>query len=94
MSDKALKLAKSSYYINPEMIRFLVIENLTLKVLLAEKGIFTPEEFKKAHESAAETVNAKVDAQLQEWMKVNSDMVAEIEMAMAKTHPDAADVSA
>ena len=63
------KLAADSYYMNPDMIKFLLIENLTLKTLLHEKGLITPEEFKECREKAASILEHKAQEQLGAHLK-------------------------
>lgn len=59
----------SAYFLNPEMIRFLLIENLALKTLLHEKGIVDPQEFKTSQQKSESILDQKVRAQLQNWIK-------------------------
>ena len=63
------KIAMDSYYMNPDMIKFLLVENLTLKTLLHEKGLVTPEEFKKLRENAARILQQKSEEQLGVYLK-------------------------
>jgi len=71
MSDTE-KLIKDSYYINSNMIEFLIIENLALKSLLHEKGIVDPEEYKKHQTQAAQLVERRVSEQIEQCKKNNS----------------------
>lgn len=65
------KLVKDSYYMNSNMIEFLIIENLALKSLLHEKGLINPEEYKKHQSQAAQLVEKRVNDQIEEWKKNN-----------------------
>jgi hypothetical protein len=65
------KIAKDAYYINAEIIRFLMIENLALKALLHDKGIISPEDYKKRQKDATEMVDLKVNNQIEEWKRSN-----------------------
>jgi len=47
-------IALEALYMKPEMIQFLLVENLALKTLLHDKQIISPEEFKRYKEKAAE----------------------------------------
>lgn len=66
------KLVKDSYYINSNMIEFLIIENLALKSLLHEKGIVNPEEYKTHQIQAAQLVENRVNEQIEQYKKNNS----------------------
>lgn len=68
--DDICKVASDSYYINADMIKFLLIENLSLKSLLHDKGICTPDEFKEYHKQAAETLEVKANKQMIEHLKI------------------------
>lgn len=67
--DDIYKVASDSYYMKPDMIKFLLIENLTLKMLLHEKGLITPEEFGKANRQAEEILEEKAKHQMTEHLK-------------------------
>jgi hypothetical protein len=71
MSEEIDKLAKESYYLNPEIIRFLLIENLALKALLHDKGMIDPEEYKKRQQYASQIVDEKVASQIEAWKKAH-----------------------
>lgn len=58
--------ASLAYYLKPEMIRFLLIENLALKSLLHEKGIIDPEEYKKHQTKSADILDAKMISHLEQ----------------------------
>jgi hypothetical protein len=59
------QIALKTLYMKPEVVEFLLIENLALKTLLHEKGLFTPEEFKECQEKA----KARVQSQMEEVVK-------------------------
>lgn len=69
--DKAdiLKAASNAYYLNASMIKFLLVENLALKTLLHEKGLITPDEYKKYQEHAGAILSMKEEAQMLEYFK-------------------------
>lgn len=69
--DKAdiLKAASNAYYLNASMIKFLLVENLALKTLLHEKGLITPDEYKKYQEHAGAILAMKEEAQMLEYFK-------------------------
>ena len=67
--DNIYKVAADSYYMKPDMVKFLLIENLTLKTLLHEKGLITPEEFAEANKRAEEILEAKAKQQMTEHLK-------------------------
>lgn len=59
-----LQVVKDAYYLNSEVIRFLLAENLALKTLLHEKGLISPEEYKICRERADTILEAKARAQM------------------------------
>jgi hypothetical protein len=63
------KIAHEAYFLNPDMVKFLLIENLALKTLLHDKGLFTSEEYKEAQVKAAEILEARTKEQLKEHVK-------------------------
>ena len=69
--DKAdiLKAASNAYYLNASMIKFLLVENLALKTLLHEKGLITPDEYKKYQEHAGAILAMKEEAQMLEYFR-------------------------
>jgi uncharacterized HAD superfamily protein len=64
-----LKAASNAYYLNASMIKFLLVENLALKTLLHEKGLITPDEYKKYQEHAGAILAMKEEAQMLEYFK-------------------------
>jgi hypothetical protein len=71
MSEEIDKLAKESYYLNADIIRFLLIENLALKAVLHDRGLIDPEEYKKRQQDASQIVDEKVSSQIEEWKKAH-----------------------
>lgn len=59
-----LKAASNAYYVNASMIKFLLVENLALKTLLHEKGLITPDEYKKYQEHAGAILAMKEEGQM------------------------------
>ena len=68
-SEDLERLAIESYYINSDMIRFLLIENLALKNMLYKKGMFTVEELETSKKEAVEIFDKKVIGQIEELKK-------------------------
>ena len=66
------KIASESLYMNPEMIQFLLVENLALKTLLHEKGLIKPEEFKASQEKA----KAVVQSQMNKMVKTHLSQIS------------------
>jgi uncharacterized HAD superfamily protein len=64
-----LKAASNAYYMNPSVIKFLLVENLALKTLLHEKGLITPEEYKKFQEHAGAILGVKEEEQMMKYFK-------------------------
>lgn len=67
--EKLVKFIRDAYYLNPDMIRFLLVENLALKTLLHEKGLFTPEEYKEHQQKALVMLEQKSREQMAENLK-------------------------
>lgn len=67
--EKLVKFIRDAYYLNPDMVRFLLIENLALKTLLHEKGLFTPEEYKEHQQKAMVMLERKSREQMAENLK-------------------------
>ena len=68
-SEDLERLAIESYYINSDMIRFLLIENLALKNMLYKKGMFTVEELETSKKESVEIFDKKVIGQIEELKK-------------------------
>lgn len=81
MATSVEKVAKDQFFLQSEMVRFLVAENLAMKSLLHEKGVLTPEEFKAHKERAEVMLNAKVDKHVDEWKKAHPEVVSLFEQA-------------
>lgn len=60
------RIAEDKYYLSREMIRHLLIENLTLKTLLHEKGILSVEDFNQHKERAAKILDDRIKNHLEE----------------------------
>jgi transposase len=69
-------MVRETYLRQPEMVEFLLAENLALKSLLMEKGVLTPEEFKAHKEKAAAVLTGKVEAHVAAWKRTNPEMVS------------------
>ncbi len=67
--DDFYKVASDAYYLRPDMVKFLLIENLALKTLLHDKGLYTPEEFREYQQQAAETLESRAKQQMAEHLK-------------------------
>lgn len=67
--------ALDAYYLNPDMVKFLLIENLTMKTLLHDKGLITPEEHKACQERATVILNSKVSQQLRDWKQSQLEVI-------------------
>ena len=68
-SEDLERFAIESYYINSDMIRFLLIENLALKNMLYKKGMFTVEELETSKKESVEIFDKKVIGQIEELKK-------------------------
>ena len=68
-SEDLERFATESYYINSDMIRFLLIENLAFKNMLYKKGMFTVEELEKSKKESVEIFDKKVIGQIEELKK-------------------------
>lgn len=75
------KIARDHYFKQSDMVRYLLAENLALKMLLFDKGILSPEEFKKFQKNAEETLQLKVERHVEEWKKANQEMIRLMEDA-------------
>lgn len=75
------KIAKDHYFKQTEMVRYLLAENLAIKMFLYEKGILKPEEFKQYQKMAEETLQLKVEKHVEEWKKANHEMIRLMEEA-------------
>lgn len=64
-----LRKIQEGYYLNPEVIKFLLLENLTLKTLLHEKGLIALEEYKKCKEKCEIIFETKTGHQMAEQLK-------------------------
>lgn len=69
------KMARESYFKQPEMIEFLLAENLALKVILHEKGIINADDFKKYKIDAEKILKKKTEEHIENWKKMHPKMV-------------------
>ena len=67
--EKLMKMASSAYYLNSNMIKFLLIENLALKNLLHEKGLITVEEYQQSKKIADDILTSKEQEQILNYFK-------------------------
>lgn len=74
-NDKIDLIARNAYLKQPDMVLFLLTENLALKTLLAEKGVISPEEFKMHKESAVKILKGTIDSHIQQWKEANQETV-------------------
>lgn len=81
-------IASEGYYKKPQLVRFLLIENLAMKQILSEKGIITPEEFKQHTEQAAAILDAEVQRQLDDWKRKNPKEAVLLDILAGKTNAD------
>lgn len=76
--QEILKAAAYAYYISPEMVRFLLIENLALKTLLHDKGLIKLDEYKSYQDKAATILSLKEqDQMLEHFQKLLNRTTAE-----------------
>jgi hypothetical protein len=64
-----MELEKIAFYVNPDMIKFLLEENLALKLILYKKGIINPEEYSFFQKEAAKILNEKTSEKIDEIKK-------------------------
>ena len=71
MLDKKeiLEVVSEGYYLNPKMIKFLLVENLALKTMLHEKGLLDPEEYQVCQNKAAEILEQKAQSEILAYAK-------------------------
>lgn len=63
------QVAAEALYLQPDVIKFLLTENLALKTLLLEKGVLTLEDYKAHQKKAADIVENLMKAKLAEQLK-------------------------
>lgn len=80
MSDIDRKL-KEEYYLTPEMIRFLLADNLAMKQMLLSQGTFDVDSFNCFKEQAEKKLDAKVDAQLAKWKAEHPEILEAVKQA-------------
>lgn len=86
--DLAYKVALDIYFRKPEMVKFLMTDNLALKLLLREKGLITAEELEKAKKEAAAILEAEVRRQIDDWRTRNPQQSTLLNV-LATKNPDA-----
>lgn len=86
--DFAFKVASDTYYRKPEMVKFLMIDSLALKLLLREKGLITAEELEKAKREASVILETEVRRQIEEWRRRNPQQSTLLNV-LASKNPDA-----
>lgn len=79
MTDKISEIAERQYYQQPGMIKFLLAENLALKMLLHDKGLLDPKAFETYKKQAADTLQLKTDSFVETWKKDHPDVVQKLE---------------
>lgn len=73
--DKDLeKFARDAFYLNPDMIKFLLIENLALKLLLHKQGIVKPDEYAHFQKEAAEVLEKRTNERIEDIKKTDSNI--------------------
>ena len=88
--DEAVyKMASDGYFRRPEMVKFLMIDSLALKLLLREKGLITAEELEQSKKDAAKFLEIEVRRQIDEWRKQNPQEATLFNIIAAKRGSDA-----
>lgn len=81
MEQDLEKVARDIFYLNAEMIKFLLIENLALKLTLHNQGILNSEEFAKYKKDATEILEKQAFERIEEWKKLHphvSDVLSSV----------------
>jgi|694.fasta_scaffold08002_27 hypothetical protein len=71
------KIAKGAFYLNPDMIKFLLVENLALKMILYKQGIIKPDEFAQVKKESTEIFERQANQKIQE-LKAQHPSVSEL----------------
>lgn len=58
------KVAEHGYFVNSDMIKFLLAENIAIKTLLCEKGIVSPDELAEAKQNAVNLLEQKTKTEV------------------------------
>lgn len=87
MEDQIERLAKESYFMTPDMIRFLLVENLALKTLLHKRELLDLEEYKQSQREASEILDKRVNSQINEWKKSHPELVGKINSIQESQSP-------
>lgn len=69
LERQLLNVASEAVYLNADVIKFLLAENLALKSLLHSKGLLTPEEFSKHKAKSMEILESSMKAKIVEEFK-------------------------
>lgn len=69
IEQELMVVATEALYMKPEMIKFLLVENLALKSLLHEKELITPEEFAEQKKKAAVMIEAAMKTKIGQQLK-------------------------
>jgi ApbE superfamily uncharacterized protein (UPF0280 family) len=75
MATDIRKVVSDAYYTSPNMIRFLLVENLALKMLLHEKNLITPEDYKNCQKEADAILEGRLKSHLEDFVKKNPEFV-------------------
>lgn len=70
------KHARENYLKQPNLVEFLLAENLALKSLLHDKGLLTPEEFKEHKSRSQAILNEIIFEHIEAWKKAHPDEVS------------------
>lgn len=84
--SKLYKAASNGYFRNPDLIRFLMAENLALKLLLCNKELITPKEFDDSVKQARKMLDLEVRRQIDEWRKNNPQEAARFDVLSGGSH--------
>ena len=63
------RIATEAYFMKPDMVKFLLVENLALKTLLHEKGLINTKEYEEHQKKAAELLEEKTRLQIAEHLR-------------------------
>lgn len=69
------KMAKDGFYLTADMVKFLLIENLALKLVLHKNNLLKLEDFAKHRQDASDIMDKTANEKIEEWKKANPQMV-------------------
>lgn len=72
------KIARSAYLMKPEMIEFLLVELLALKLYFHDYGDLEPNEYKVYVQRAKDKFESKTKAHISKWKEENKDFIQEM----------------